>query len=460
MNYQSIVRALLPLPLLLCATVVPAQTGPLRADAGPLRAGAARVDVTPTPDMLPLTAGQTYGSVHDPLFARALVLDNGGTKVAFISVDTTILPSSDELLDAVTHELGIARDHVILDATHDHNAPTAAGPPGQAPNPAMDRYVPLLKRGIVEAARQANSRLQPALVGFGTGKAYVNTNRDEQIGEGYHMGYAPEGPSDKTVAVMSVTTPAGKPIAVYANYAVHGVVMYRVYSRDGHIQITGDLPGATAAYVEQRLGEGAVAVWTSGAAGDQNPLFMANYNQDAPDVYDEGPAGWAILDVQARRLGEEIVRVSHGITNTSARAVLWGAATSVSCPGQQRAEPAKPGAAAGGYLAPARVAMVDGPPVNIPLTLVMVNDIAVAGVSGEVFTEIGEHVKRDSLFDRTMMVTLLANDIGYIPTDKAYLLPSEKAVGNRLKPGCAEPAMVGAFQELMQRYVPVWKGAH
>ena len=89
----------------------------------------------------------------------------------------------------------------------------------------------------------------------------------------------------------------------------------------------------------------------------------------------------------------------------------------------------------------------------------MVNDIAVAGVSGEVFTEIGQHLKRDSLFDRTMMVTLLPNGVGYIPTDKAYLLPSEKAVGNPLKPGCAEPAMVDAFQNLMKEYLPVWKAA-
>jgi hypothetical protein len=83
----------------------------------------------------------------------------------------------------------------------------------------------------------------------------------------------------------------------------------------------------------------------------------------------------------------------------------------------------------------------------------------IAGVSGEVFTEIGRHVKRDSLFDRTMMVTVMTNGIGYIPNDKAYLLPSEKAVSNRLKLGCAEPAMVNAFQDLMKQYLPFVKFA-
>ena len=46
------------------------------------------------------------------------------------------------------------------------------------------------------------------------------------------------------------------------------------------------------------------------------------------------------------------------------------------------------------------------------------------------------------------------------PTDKGYLLPSEKAVGNKLKPGCAEPAIVGGFKQLETQYVPVWKSAN
>jgi neutral ceramidase len=84
--------------------------------------------------------------------------------------------------------------------------------------------------------------------------------------------------------------------------------MYRTHTEDGHVQITGDIAGWTSKYVEDHF-KGAVALWTPGAAGDQNPLFQADYNQDAPDVVDEGPAGWAILDVESRRLGEEIVRV-------------------------------------------------------------------------------------------------------------------------------------------------------
>src|SRR5580700_6246119 len=294
------------------------------AQMGPLRAGAAKVDISPTKDMFPFHG---IGGVHDPLYARALVLDNGSSKVALIAVDTATNPNPDDLVKAVTAELGIPAGNLSLSATHDHNTPN--GPWGRG-GPAWDPapYNAILKNGVLEAARQANAKLQPARIGYGTGKAYINTNRDEKIGDAYHMGYAPEGPTDKTVTVISITTSSGAPLAVWSNYPVHGVVMFLSKTRDGQGEITGDIGGATAAYVEDRI-KGATAVWTPGAAGDQNPLFMSTYNQDSPDVHDEKEAGWAILDVLSRRLGEEVVRVTKSIQNTTDRAVLWGASTAV-----------------------------------------------------------------------------------------------------------------------------------
>ena len=428
------------------------------AQAGPLRAGAAKVDISPTPDMFPLKDMQQYGSLHDPIYARALVLDNGSTKVALISCDAIHFPFGDELIKAITDELKIPATNVVLNATHDHNSPSGGG--GFGPGGAGPKlpYFEILKKGIVSAAHQANANLQPARIGFGTGKAYINTNRDEKLGEGYHMGYNPDGPSDKTVAVLLISKPTGEPIAIYANYAVHSVVMFRNHTKDGQIQVTSDLGGWASNYVEDHF-KGAVALWTMAAAGDQNPLFQTDYNQDAPDVHELGEGGWAVLDVLSRRVGEEIVRVTKSIHNTSDKVVLWATDASVTCPGQKRAEPPQPGVPQAGWRGPAHVKMIDGDPVTIPLQLIMVNDIAIAAVSGEVFTEIAEHLKRDSLFDRTFMVTMLPNGVGYIPTDKAYLMPSEKAITNRIKPGCVEPSMVNAFTTMEKNYLPVFQAA-
>jgi neutral ceramidase len=428
---------------------------------GPLRSGAAKVDITPAEEMFPMAGRQVLGGVHDPLYARALVLDNGSSRVAFITADTAGFPNSAEIMKEVTAELGIPATHVSLVPSHDHNTPTfGAGRRGTDYDP--EPYLALMKNGILEAARQANARLQPARIGFGTGKAYVNTNRDQKIGDSYKMGYAPEGPSDKAVAVMLVTTPSGDPIAVWTNYAVHGVVMFLSRTREGKSEVTGDLGGATASYVEDRLGDDVVAIWSMGAAGDQNPLFMSTYNQDSPDAHDEGAAGWALLDVQARRLGEEVVRVARSIQNTAGRAVLWAANGTVTCPGRRRESTGPARTVPGSFTPLAQTGeWVEGDPVEIPISLMMINDIALANVSGEVFSEIGQKLKRESLFDRTAMVTLATpaegDRAGYIPSERAFTLPAAMAANNRLQPGCAEDAVVSAFLDLERQYLSIWR---
>src|SRR5215831_2755681 len=130
------------------------------AQAGSLKAGAAKIDISPTPDMFPFASGQQYASLHDPIFARALVLDNGVTKLALITVDNTHFNFGDELIKAVTDELKIPAANVVMSATHDHNAPNGGGGfggPGDAKNP----YFKILIKGLVDAAHQANANLQP-----------------------------------------------------------------------------------------------------------------------------------------------------------------------------------------------------------------------------------------------------------------------------------------------------------
>ena len=76
---------------------------------------------------------------------------------------------------------------------------------------------------MVEAVQQAKTNLQTARMGFGTGFAYLNVNRDAINPETHLWTQAPNlnSPSDKTVAVLMFETPAGKPIAAYIDYAMH-----------------------------------------------------------------------------------------------------------------------------------------------------------------------------------------------------------------------------------------------
>lgn len=437
MKYHMRVVSPAVLGLLLCAAIAGAQSGPLKV-------GAAKADITPPQAMFPIPGGNNraagFVGVHDPLFARAIVLDNGITQAAIIGVDVTGIPSAGDLTKRVAAAIGIPTERLMVAATHNHNAPM--GGMRTVPTDAKNaEYYALMEKGIIAAAVEAKAHLQPARVGMGRGKAYVNVNRDENVDDHYQLGFNPDGPSDKTVEVIRFDTLNGDPIAIFTNYAVHGVVMFTAVTKNGGYEITGDLPGATSRYVEDHYKNKAVAVWTSGAAGDQNPVYMALYNQVKPDKVDEGVAGYALLDVQSRRLGEEVVRVADTIRPTTTNVRIWGAEKVATCPGQRVVR--TPGAP---------VKFEDSDPVNLRLGLIMLNDIALSGVSGEVVTVIGDHLKKASPFANTIMVTHVTGSVGYIPDDSSYPKVTFEVTASPFKAGCSESSIVNGLVGLMNAY--------
>ncbi len=427
------------------------------ATRGTLSAGAAKVDITPPADAaLPMSgyAGRQHGfdGIHDHIYARAIVLHDGTNYGAIVTWELIGVPNQvwAETSERIAKETGIPVQNLMFAGVHDHSAPSPARMYGNnPPDPKSVAYTAKAEDAVVEAVRQAKSRLQPARVGAGTGKAYVNMNRREYAGPGemLRLGFNPEGPSDKTVAVVRFETLTGKPIALLINYAVHAVVM-----GPANFQVTGDLAGATSRFVEEFyrnprprsdagpalrprpqevVGEdGMVAIWTSGPAGDQNPVSV------------EPASDFTLVNALGKILGEEAVRVS-GAIKTSPTARIFGAQEVVTCPGR-RFDPAS--------AKTREYKFSDADPVSIRIGLLRINDIALAGVSGEVLTRIYWHLKQDSPVSQTFMVTHANGSSGYIPDEASYGQMSYEITTSRLKPGCAEEAIVNGFLRLMEQY--------
>ena len=96
-------------------------------ETGSLQAGIAKEDITPDPKMLNWTAPapQPYGSVHDPLFARAFVLSDGDAKLVIIVWDLLVARdfSVARMRTAINRATGIAEDHIVISETHNHSGP-------------------------------------------------------------------------------------------------------------------------------------------------------------------------------------------------------------------------------------------------------------------------------------------------------------------------------------------------
>jgi neutral ceramidase len=322
---------------------------------------------------------------------------------------------------------------------------------------------------MLDAVRQAKARLQPARVGYGTGLSYLNVNRDAIDPETRHWTQAPnlDGPSDKTVAVLKFESPDGKPIAVYMDYAMHPV--------NGYLAgfISADFAGAASRYVEQAYGDKTVAVFAQGASGDQNPLYLragtnALASRSGVEITGnvltrekveaplrEGKVELHPLDPKVRDnlervmesegvlLGEEVIRVMTAMPRVYDRANISGAQNVVTCPGRKRTDTTREGSP-GTY--------EDGDPVNIRLGVLRVGNVALTTVDAEIYSTIAKRLKEQSPVANTFMVTLangMANS-GYIPNDAAFDAYTFQVLSSRLKPGCAETAIVNGLLDLLK----------
>lgn len=433
--------------LLIITAVGRAQT----VTPGPLKVGAARVDITPSDKELP----KQFRGILDKIYARAIVLDNGSTSAALITLDAGAIPTElwQEVSQRMERELGVPARNVFITATHTHSVPFKA-PTG---------YADL----AFKSAKMAKDKLQPARMSYGRGLSYINVQRDmiDEQKRTWWEGANYDGLSDKTVAVVKFETLTGEPIAVYYNYAVHAVIT-------GTLDlISGDIPGASSRYIEDSFDNKVVALWSEGASGDQNPIYfqqtydlreirIKDYARRGQDISNAMPPGGEGLDrnnpevarlmaqqkqmilSMGQLLGEEVLRVMREPTPEESDVRIFAKQATATCPGRNRTNEGR-GGVAGTY--------TDGKPVEIRLGLLMIGNVAIGAVDAEVYNEIAQRLKRESPYAKTMMATLTNGmaQSGYIPDDASYGHNTFEVLSSKLKPGCAEKAIVNGILGMM-----------
>ena len=406
--------------------------------AGALRAGAAKVDITSAQDEFPYTAPRErpYVGIHDPVYARALVLDDGKHRAAIVMVEVTKLPDPLALVKNVAQEINAPETNVIVAATHTHNVPLVFFHE-DVPNALQTREIERLTQGALQAVRNARAQMMPAHIAYGQALAWVNINNGEQAG--LNTGYDPQGPSDKTLAVVNVTKLDGSPLAILLNYATHAEVMFRSATRDGGYEVSGDFPGAVSNLLESLPGGAPVVLYSAAAEADQTTLFKSLHPADRLPAADEGSAGWALLNVQARRVAAGVLEVTSTMPPGASEAHITGAAAQPTCPGQHaRRDPVS-----------GESSLEDAPAVAIPLSVLRINDIVLAGVGGDVASDIGRQFKAATAGTNSMLISMANGGLGYLLTDASYEHPGHGVMGSPLKAHCGATAIVDGLVQLV-----------
>lgn len=271
-----------------------------------LSVGFAQRDITPELAVKNWVTGKEYPNLHDPLHTRVLVISDGATKSAVVSLDLVDAGESttDEIRQAVGKALNIAPAQVMVTATHTHSAPWAPVykkgyrgkeddtwwairyMPAQNDYPPFRRWMEKLLTNVTTAATEANRNLEPATLWIGKAdiSAFANNRRPlkpawgvvkSNTPKGYHYkheAYNPDiitdganyGPMDRTMSVVSFRNSRDENIATIFHMSVHSVSIYP-YSDE----VSADWPGEAIRQTEKLLG--GKALFLQGTAGDINP---------------------------------------------------------------------------------------------------------------------------------------------------------------------------------------------
>lgn len=418
-----------------------------------LRAGAATADITPQRWPMPMVGSfNERQATHawDPLYARALVLDNGTARLAFVVVDSCYCPRElfDEAKRRAEELCQIRADRILASATHTHTAPASRDRRGDKADP---EYIEHVTRGIVSALQQATANLAPAEIGWGRCEVpeEVNNRRwhlqpgrmpmnpfgrtDDQVKmnppRGPEVLDRPAGPVDPEVLFLSVRTPEGRPIALLANYSLHYV---------GDVPaggVSADYFGEFARQIEKRLfPQGQqdalapfVGILSNGTSGDVNNIQFVNPQPARP------PFGQIrhVAGLLAERIDAALAHVSYqrsvGLAAAQSELTLQVRKPSAEQVAQAEAFLAEPDEAKLPPLAKAyaqRTQMLDEHAGSEELILqaMRIGEVGITAIPCEVLVEIGLRIKANSPLKPTFTIELANGHYGYLPDPRQHRL--------------------------------------
>ncbi|MCC7352677.1 MAG: neutral/alkaline non-lysosomal ceramidase N-terminal domain-containing protein [Anaerolineae bacterium] len=396
-------------------------------------AGTATIDITPTGSvwMDGMLRAHPSAGVHDPLYAHALVLtstEDLTRAFAIVSVDVCALDArdTDAARQATAARIGIPAAQIVIAATHTHSGPAAVGLFGRR----EEDYARDLVTRLVVVIERASRNLQPVAVGWGAGREETISHYRRLLADDGHVVMnwepyptehivGPLGVIDPEVGVLKVVT-AKNPqeiVALLFNHAGHPNIL----SGD-NLLLSAEYPGLAERLLEAKFG--GTALFVNGAQGTVDIDGL----RDRDWVGMERAAN-ALAHAVAETAGEIAPSGAARLCGASARYVIpsrkitdhewaWAQAILEKTGGVFQAMPDGVGDdfKAAFYR---QLRQAEGRDLPVEQICLAVGDCAFISFPGELYTEIGQHIKAKSPFERTYVIGLANGYIGYVPTRKA-----------------------------------------
>ena len=409
------------------------------ASAAGLHAGAATVDITPEKFPVRVNGGfieKTATKALDRLHARALVLEDGGSRVALCVVDTCMMTREliDNAKERASKATGIPVERMLVSATHTHSAPSAMACLGTRLDPDYAAFLPGKIAGAIEGAAK---NLVPARAGWAVAPAWEFTNcrrwirrPDRMITDPFgvvsaranmHPGYVnpdaigPAGPIDPDLSLLSIQTRDGRPLALIANFSMH-------YFGAG--ALSADYFGKFASGIGARIGAGDsfVGMMSQGTSGDSHWM---DYSQPKKDITSDQYAG-GLMDITAAAYAKIEHHDSAPIAMAEAKLTLRRRVADAARLEWARkiAEPLGDRASASQVEVYAReqLFIAAEPERELKLQALRIGGLGITAIPNEVYAITGLKLKAQSPLRPTFNIELANGGDGYIPPPEQHVL--------------------------------------
>lgn len=397
----------------------------------PLYAGVSETNITPPLGVwMSGYASRPTGSVdiHDELYARALVLNDGAAAMTIVSMD--LLGLKTETVERVRREInlatGIPQEAILLGATHTHGGPVVM--PFNCMGPEDPEYSAILARKLVSVVRQAAGRLHAAELAVGHESVQIGVNRREtRASDGaVVLGSNLAGPVAPYVDVIVVRDLRQRPFAVVLCHPCHGVTLSAE-----NLRTSADWAGYACRIIRKETSGTVTPVLLQGCCGDVNPLDRGTFA-----AAERNGRQVAEATLEAMEMAEEIEPSPLEYAETSVDLPLVQPASAESCrSAYEKAEAAVAIAREGGnqgaiiyaegmrdyarYELEIAQGTRDAKSLSIRLQHLKMGEASILGIPMETFVQYGVDIASQS--PGPAIVAGYANGVhGYLPTAAAF----------------------------------------
>lgn len=360
---------------------------------GKLKTGAAKIKITPRINKDTKIPIAGYGAqfkdkvaegVHDDVYTRAIILDNGYKKIGIVNADIVI--STRAIKQAVKKRVKEANlDGLLIVATHNHSGPGGYVDNYLAEIVCIGHYQPQQFNNLVnkmaQAILEADKDLELSKIGTGSGNVYNLSKSRRDI----------KTPIDPEVGVIKIEDINGNPKSYIVNFAAHPTTL-----GGENRMISGDFPGYMAKYLEEK--EGVVAIFLNGALGDLRSTSSFPYKTKFERAEKIGQA-----------LADKVLEVAKGIETTEDVRLN------------------------------SLVRVFDLPPIKLhksfklftflikkylprdaSIQVVEINDTLLVGTPADLGVEVGLEIKEKSKYKHTFAISQANDYMGYVLPEKRY----------------------------------------